>query len=617
MISKKDTFGNSPNIPKYKNQSTNNVYKSSNNLNENKQNVTSNNNNINNNQPDWMGNFRKDNFNRSNSFKDNSNNIIDKSHISETREKDKDIDLNLDEYSYFNKNNEIGENNNIDEDNFVTGNNFNEIRNENKHDTAGFHNNNYTLDKSKIEYNDLLMKIRTQENQINRLQQEKESYEERVSSLKLQIKEDKHRYESNLADIENNHKNIEKKNEESLNAIIKRLKEELKLQEDRIKEQTKEYFNEKEKMKLHLEDHYKKQIEIIKSLNLDEINRINKHHNEQISYLKKTYEDEIDIIKKHTNSNGNLEEVSKKLENSTNQVTELVMKIQQQEISDRNVNEIAKSKEFFYNDYETKLKNLESELNKERERLLKQSKDQELSLMERKREIQEERSRLDRENTRLIDLQSTLKSLEYQFSQKYEIEKLSLAQKESELKIEIENIKSDLKQKIIDLEHQKKLFNEEKIFFEKYKEETLKNIEVKKREIDTKRDKFLDEEKEIKSRIKVLQEKEYYANQQLSQIEEKNDELLNKENELDKEQKEILKSVIRLEESIKKYDLDMQNLSKDKEVLRNMKLEIENERSLLYADKIKVSQKEQEINNRMISIDVSKINLECKNQSHQ
>lgn len=61
----------------------------------------------------------------------------------------------------------------------------------------------------------------------------------------------------------------------------------------------------------------------------------------------------------------------------------------------------------------------------------------------------------------------------------------------------------------------------------------------------------------------------------------------------------------------------MQNLSKDKEVLRNMKLEIENERSLLYADKIKVSQKEQEINNRMISIDVSKINLECKNQSHQ
>ena len=103
----------------------------------------------------------------------------------------------------------------------------------------------------------------------------------------------------------------------------------------------------------------------------------------------------------------------------------------------------------------------------------------------------------------------------------------------------------------------------------------------------------------------------------MSQIEEKNDELLNKENELDKEQKEILKSVIRLEESIKKYDLDMQNLSKDKEVLRNMKLEIENERSLLYADKIKVSQKEQEINNRMISIDVSKINLECKNQSHQ
>ena len=42
-----------------------------------------------------------------------------------------------------------------------------------------------------------------------------------------------------------------------------------------------------EMLKLHLEDHYKKQIEIIKSLNLDEINRINKHHNEQISYLKK------------------------------------------------------------------------------------------------------------------------------------------------------------------------------------------------------------------------------------------------------------------------------------------------------------------------------------------
>ena len=83
MVTKKDTFVNSPNIPKYKNQSTMNVFKSNNNLNENKQNV--------NNQPDWMGNFKKDNFNRSNSFKDNSNNNFDKSHISEQREKDKDM----------------------------------------------------------------------------------------------------------------------------------------------------------------------------------------------------------------------------------------------------------------------------------------------------------------------------------------------------------------------------------------------------------------------------------------------------------------------------------------------------------------------------------------------
>ncbi len=103
-----------------------------------------------------------------NSFKDNSNNNFDKSHISEQREKDKDIDLNLDEYSYFNKNNEIGDHNNEDE-NFVTGNNFNDMRNEVKHDTAGFSNNNYLLDKSKNEYNEMLMKIRNQEKQISRL----------------------------------------------------------------------------------------------------------------------------------------------------------------------------------------------------------------------------------------------------------------------------------------------------------------------------------------------------------------------------------------------------------------------------------------------------------------
>jgi hypothetical protein len=98
----------------------------------------------------------------------------------------------------------------------------------------------------------------------------------------------------------------------------------------------------------------------------------------------------------------------------------------------------------------------------------------ELREIEKKKELQEEKNRILEEISHLQELKNTLKIAEFNSKEKYEKEQLLFIQKQTEMKNELDSLRNEYNQKTIDLDYQKKILNEEKNFFEKYKDEAIK-----------------------------------------------------------------------------------------------------------------------------------------------
>lgn len=549
-------------------------------------------------------------------FLNNNFNVLDKSNITETKDNKVDLDYKFDkdDNSYFK-----GElKDELIEKNFINLKNMEEeIRSNLKHTkTANFAETNikepnqFFLDENKQDINELQLKLSEAEKVSYKLRIEKESLEDNLKNIQTQIKEDKKRYEDLLFEMDKNNKKIDNENQEIIKNLKIRHSEELSALDNRYKTQIKETNKEKEAIKLAQEEYSKKILENQNSLHKMEIEKLEKLHDTQINQMRKYYEDQVEMLKIQLNNHLDFSKLYSKVENSSQQINEVINKFNTDTSQKSQMEKhISAAKDVFLSDYESKLKYLETELVKERERLVALNKENEINFLEKKKEIQEERLRLDKENLRLQELQSAIKSLEFQSIQKYESEKLALQNKQSELKYEIENIKNEFKHKLSELEHSKKVFVEEKSYFEKYKDETLKNIENRKRELEDKRNKFLEEEKVIKGRIKVSQEKEFYLNDKLEKFEEERKAVEKKAFELEKEEKEIINAINRLEENIKNHEEDVVAFNLEKEKFRNTMLEIENDKNYLNSEKIKITQKEQEIKLRMNAIDVGFIFL--------
>ena len=453
-------------------------------------------------------NLEKKSFSVNQNFGITQKDILDKSNFTENKDLKEDP-----ENSYFK--------NDLIRDDIES--NFKNLREEKdgiltniKH-TGNYMKDNVFLDDNKQDINELNLKLQEYEKEIYKLKLEKESLEESNKNIKNQIKEDKKRFEDILNEQDKNFKKINSENEAIISAIKIRNKEEMNSMEERYKLYIKDLNKDKESLKNTLEEQLKKALENEKNISKMEIEKNEKLFILEKQQIKLSYEEQIDSLKRQINQNLNFDKLANKMETSSKQIDNIIGKFNEEnQEKSKLYQNVSVAKDAFLSEYESKLKYLESELAKERDRLAKLSKDQEISLLERKREIQEERNRMDKENLRLQELQSAIKSLEFQSIQKYESEKLSLSNKEMEFKHEIDNIKNEFKHKLSELEHQKKIFYDEKIFFEKYKDEIMRNVETRKKELELKREKFIEEEREIKSRIKVLQEKEYYINDLLT-----------------------------------------------------------------------------------------------------
>lgn len=411
-----------------------------------------------------------------------------------------------------------------------------------------------------------------------------------------------------IVDIKEDYeKKMQKQNQDHQNE-----KENLKSIHDREIASLKTIFEEKEKLLNQEIERLKRENETQLKIETDKLNELHQNelelkdekHKKELIEKDNFYKAQIEDVKSHTKQQIELNNLAKKFENSTKQIEDLAAKLEKQkDINAKFNHDNLLEKERKLQQMEENLKETERSILVEKELLLNQKKELEVRETQRKREMQNEKMKIEKEIIRLQQLQSTLKSLEYQSKEKYDKDSLILSYKENEMKMEMDNIQNEYNTKKTELDYQYKKLNEEKQFFEKFKEDAFKNIEVQKMKLDQKKKEMFEEEKKLKERINVLQQKEFYIAEQIDkfvkiekQLKEKEHTLTIKENDLALAAKRIEDEILALEKREGDLQLELENLER-------MYQAIENEKIIVNAEKMKIEQDKTDVKLRMKTVD--------------
>jgi hypothetical protein len=128
---------------------------------------------------------------------------------------------------------------------------------------------------------------------------------------------------------------------------------------------------------------------------------------------------------------------------------------------------------------------------------------------------------------------------------------------------------------------------------------------LKKAGLDEKKKSFVDEEREINSRRKVLQEQDYYIKEKFEDLDKLKKEVINEQRKVENDKKEVLASVTKFKEQLKNFEEKSLILDKEKEQIYKKYQELESERAFISNEKLKIEQNKTELRLRMQSMDVS------------
>lgn len=443
---------------------------------------------------------------------------------------------------------------------------------------------------------------------------EKEHYDQQLNTLKTRLEDEKKRYESLLQ--EESEKS--KRKEHDLNSFIEELKirhkDELKSNEDKNRSTIDSLHEDIKKIRSEIDKEIQQEKGRMTLLHKSDLENQENISKKNLENQKKFFEEQNETLKKQLQQQIEFNKLANKVEVSSKQIEDILGKFyQEKDKSIENEKSSVAIREKYLSDFEEKIKENEKMLAKEKEIVTNQRRDNELREIEKKRELQEDRNRIEKEILRLQELQNSLKILEFNAKEKYEREKLEIMQKQSEMKIELDSLKSDFHQKLNDLEYNKKIFEEEKKFFEKFKDEALKNLELKKSNLEERKKQMLEEEKEIKGRIKILQEKEYYLKEKFEEFERMRSENEEMAKKTERDRRELTLAAKRLQESILNLEEKNKIFESEREEIVRKYQELESERSIMNTEKIKIEQNKAELRLRLQSVDMLRIKYVSNN----
>jgi hypothetical protein len=437
---------------------------------------------------------------------------------------------------------------------------------------------------------------------------EKEFYESQISHFKQLNEETKSRYERLLTEEREKWLRREVEFTNLTEELKGKHKNEIRYFEENSRNIKQTYSNEGLNFKAEIEREVQMERERLSFIHKHDLENQESIHSKNMQQQKKLFEEQNDTLRKQLQQQLEFNKLANKVETSSNKIEDILLKFNLERDKCFDSEKYSQdTREKFLNDYEEKLKENEKQLHVERENIHKLRQEFELRHLEKKRENQEERVRLEKEILRLQELQNSLKNMEFHSKEKYEREKLELSHKQSEWKIEIETIKNNYYQKLSDLEYKERMMTEDKSYFEKYKDEVYKNIEVKLSNFEERREKFLEEEKQIKGRVKVLQQKEFYIKEKFDEIEKMKEDCVEKYKSIEKDKKDLVKIGMKLEHENKIIKQKEQALLRKEEEFGRRFHDFDYQRADLNSEKLIIEQSKAELRLRMEAADMLRI----------
>ena len=157
---------------------------------------------------------------------------------------------------------------------------------------------------------------------------------------------------------------------------------------------------------------------------------------------------------------------------------------------------------------------------------------------------------------------------------------MSLNYEENQINMKIQLFNNNLQSKIKEYEQNKKLLEEEKKFFENYKNDSIKNIEYQRVNLEQKKRELTDSMIKLKEKIKLIQDKEMYLNQLLEFNENYKLQLYERENKITINDNDIKIAAQRINNEIQNLRDNEQYITLEKERIMMMYQNLDNQKIL-------------------------------------
>ncbi len=416
----------------------------------------------------------------------------------------------------------------------------------------------------------------------NQIQNETEKiYQQQISLLNSQLQEMKNTYQIQLD-------NEKEKTNELKNKQLKEI-ENLKLQlqndlitneniyrqkENLLKEELERIKND---IKIQLENQ-KNKIEIQQRNELEDIERKN---NREIEKLNNQNKREIDNLKDENFQISKLDELMKKFETSTKKIEDIAEKLNDEKeksiIDDKS---LLDNKEKSLLIMEEKLNEMEKDLILDRQNLNKKKEELSSFEIEKEKELKNERLKIDQQLYTLKQLENVLNQIDFKQREENDKNKMSLNYEENQINMKIELFNNNLKTKIKEYEQNKKILEEEKKFFENFKNDSIKNIEYQRVNLEQKKKELTDSMIKLKEKIKLIQDKEMYLNQLLEFNENYKLQLYERENKITINDNDIKIAAQRINNEIQNLRDNEQYITLEKERIMMMYQNLDNQKIL-------------------------------------
>lgn len=237
-------------------------------------------------------------------------------------------------------------------------------------------------------------------------------------------------------------------------------------------------------------------------------------------------------------------------------------------------------------------------IKQKKEEIMKQRQNLELEKESWNKLFIEEKTRLEREIELLQKFKKNQLEKQIKSNEEEKIAQIKDEYDSKDIKSEIENLKSLYNTKLSQIENQKKLLEEEKLKFEKYKSDMNNNLEIKKKDIEQKKFELLQQNSEINKRYNDMRIKEAYLNDKYEDYIRIKNVVEMKEKQNFQYEKDIKLAGERIQEGIKELNLKENLLEKQKiDVLTKFNI-LKEQQKKIESEKMDNEQKKAELNLR-------------------